>query len=239
MNVPKLKMRLGAALAFFFGGTLLSFFCTPLVQAQMLANPVRTAPQGRAYGAGSFVVQEVDYDVNSIVDPTVKRKILVGELGYGVAPTIDLFGQLGFIFDSEIEDLDSADGDGFMFGGGARFVINQDRPLKVVGYGLLNLTRETFDGDGLKCDNDLTDLHGGATASYEVSPTVAPYGGVDIVLHSDGDFKCKGGGNTNIERDDSLSLRIGANFEFSTLYFRPEAIVAGENTIVLNLGTRL
>jgi hypothetical protein len=217
------------------------FFFASQALAQMAANTSVVAPAGRTLAGGGLVFSTVDYDVEGGLDPSIERKTLFGEFGYGMTPVLDVFGQAGLIFESEFDDSD-VDGSGFMFGAGTRFVIHNERPLRVNGYGLLNMTFEDFKEGSVKCKSNITDLHGGVTTSFAATPTIAPYGGIDLAVHSDGKVKCKASSvssSSDIERDDLLSIRLGATFDFSNMYLRPEAIVAGESTIILALGTRL
>ena len=213
---------------------------------QMLANPTIVADQGKMAAGGGFSVSTIEYDFGRDVD--VERKILFSEAGFGLARNLDLYGQLGVIFDSEIEDVDY-DGKGYMIGLGARFMVHQANGLKVTAYGLLNFTMEEFEGENMSvdvsCDVDITDLHVGSTVSFAANDTIRPYGGLELILSSDGDTKCrfKSGSATatsknDADRDDRLNLHAGLNFQASSsLIVRPALILAGETTFVISVLT--
>jgi|GEM_PF-3109033 len=238
MHPPKI-------LAFSFFLAYSCFFRASQAQAQMLANPTTVAEQGRAVGGGGFTVSKIEYDFSR--DRDVRRKILHGDVGFGLVHGMDLFGQVGFSFDSDIEDVD-LDGKGFIIGFGPRFAVHQAGSLKVTAYGLLNFTMEEYEGESgtsdIECDVDVTDLHLGGMATFAANNAVKPYGGLEIILNSDGDSKCKvkvgsatASDKNDAERDDQLNLHAGANILAGGLIVRPGLILAGETTFTLGIQT--
>jgi hypothetical protein len=208
--------------------------------AQMISDPI-TVVGDRTQVEGVFQTNDVDYEGDGNDDFNVEEKILGINVATGVSPSVDLYGSLGLIIDADAEDFDN-DGIGFAFGGGARSVVHKTQDLRVSAYGTLTLQKVDFEENDVEVKVTTTDLHGGAVCGFIVSPTVMPYAGLDLDLFSDGEAKVKAAGlsgDDDIERDDIVSLRIGAVFSLDTLVVRAEALVLGEDTLTIGVGKYL
>lgn len=86
---------------------------------------------------------------------TSREKILGAEAGFPVLPSIDVMGQVGVVFDSDLDDAD-AEGDAYLLGFGLRGLAHRGADFDVSAYGLLTLSSEEFDGDGFKSRRDAT-----------------------------------------------------------------------------------
>lgn len=207
----------------------------------MLVSPTQLAPTGHSTIGGTFALTETEYDLG--VSRDIERSMIGADGGFNVAPEVDLIGQVGLIFDSEVENSSADDGSGFMLGGGARFGIHQSGKTRLFGYGMLNFTRETFDGPGeLEYEITLLDLHAGGAVAFLVGPTIQPWVGLELVLHSDGDLESKVGDTTSeidVERDDRLGLRGGVNFRLPSSTIRLDMTLVSETSFLFGMATTL
>lgn len=212
---------------------------------QLLMDTSTITGNGRTKAAATFQASEIEYEGdNNTAD--VERKTLGAELSYGVTPDVDVVAQLGLIMESEIEDVDE-EGDGFTFGAGVRALAYRSGKTSVTGFGMFNYQTEEFEYDvgaaDVKYELDTYDFHIGGMVSHAVTPTVAPYAGIDLVAFDDGEGKStvKVAGqsqsdDSDVERDDILNLKLGANFQVSKAQVRPEATLIGEQTFSLSAG---
>lgn len=222
------------------------FFSSTSALSQMLANPAMNSTPGHPLTSGGMVIQRVPYKYENDHDD-IERKMLYADVGFALNAKFDIFGQLGYIFRSEFRDLSDMTGSGFMYGLGPRFEPYATKAMRVEGYGLLNMTSEEFksgsDDGSLKLDQETTDIHLGGTVTYIPPGNARPYLGIDLVMNSDGKIKSKAGDSSyaggDVKRDGLVSIRLGANFPFSGIGFRPEILLAGEQTITLSLWSAL
>lgn len=217
---------------------LSSFLLSSESLAQMLVDPSTVAPAGKVRAAGIFSAAEVDYETDN-TDFDIERKILAVEFASGMAPDVDIVGDIGLITDSEIDNVD-ADGDGYVFGFGVRSVVHKESNWRASAFGIFSYQSEEFEGDNdWTLEVDSYDIHTGAVALFLMTPKFQPYAGLDLALYSDGSAKVKGSGRgkEDIERDDLINLKFGANFNFTRLTLRPELTLFGEKTFSLALGT--
>lgn len=207
---------------------------------QMLANPTTVAAEGRSTVGGGFAVSEIETDIGP--DRDIDRKTIFGHGAFGLVRNMDIFGQIGYTLDAEIEDVDDVDGKGFVIGFGPRFAVHETRQLRFNAYGLLNIFNEEYEGEvsgiDVTCDLDQTDLHLGGMALFAVGDNIKPYGGFELILNSSGDYKCKADGSTgrykeDAERADQLNLHAGLNIYRNGMTIRPALILAGETTFMI------
>lgn len=206
-------------------------------RADLLADPSSSNGDGRTKAAGVFVSSEIEYETDDS-DFDVERKILGLELSHGLSRQADLIAQLGFIMDTEVEQI-REDGDGFLFGGGARFEFAQSGTMRVLGFGLLSYQTEEIKDGSFKLELDTYELHTGAVTAFHVSRTIVPYAGIDVILFDDGEAKSSFGGSSSeedIERDDMFSLKLGANINLASASLRPEVTILGEQTFLFAVG---
>lgn len=205
--------------------------------ADLLADPSSTNGDGRTKAAGVFVSSEIEYESDDS-EFDVERKILGIELSHGVSREVDVIGQAGFIMDTEVERIDE-DGDGFLFGGGARFEIAQSGSLRLLGFGLLSFQTEEIKDGSFKLELDTHELHTGVVSAFHISRTIIPYAGLDIILFDDGEAKASNGNfssEDDVERDDMFSLKLGANLDLASVTMRPEVTILGEQTFLFAVG---
>lgn len=206
--------------------------------AQMIVDPAYTNGDNNSSVAPVLQASEIEYN-GHYEDFDIDRTILGVEFSMGVAPVVDIFGDVGLIAKTEIEDWDD-DGQGFTLGAGGRGVVWSNHLLSVVVYGLYDYQRESFEGHrggrGWKFKMETWELHGGGTCTWLATPKVHPYAGVDHVLVDDGEGRSTydgiaGTAKTDIDREDIINLKVGSHFLLGKAILRPEATIMGERTI--------
>jgi hypothetical protein len=211
-----------------------SIFLSSTSYAQIIANPSNIVRGDSVYeGFISFSEVEYEDDISYSRDSDIDRKIVGASVSSDFNEGINLFGQAGFILEAE-DEPSNEEGMGWMFGVGPKFSITESSDYTVVGHGMFNYINETYDDAPGEPQLTIWDLHGGATASFKLSSDrVQPYAGIDLVLKSDGEVEYDGGTETNIERDDILSVKFGATLKLDSITIRPEATIMGEQTITI------
>lgn len=215
--------------------------------AQMVVNPSTLSSAKKTQVGASFATSTTDYELRSSRE--IKRKILSADFSTGVSPDLAVIGQVGMTFDGEWEALDDVEGDGYIVGAGLSSELYSSSSMSFKGFGMLTYISEEFKGDvssqgydvDTTIDLDVTELHLGGVATYKASPKVQPYAGLELIPYSDGDAKVKAklGGysaseSEDIERDDSLNIRLGANFVLNSLTLSPQIVIASEETFLLS-----
>jgi hypothetical protein len=206
----------------------------------MLVSPLAHGRAGASHVSGVFASSDVEYETDG-ADPDIERTIIGAEYSYGFSADSDVVAQVGIIIDSEIDLLDY-EGEGFLFGGGARTIFKRDGQMTVHGFALFSYQKEDFEDEvaGIDYSLDATtyELHLGSVAAYAVTPTVSAYGGAELLLLNDGEVESDpGDGDSDLERDDIFNLKLGANIAVDSLTIRPEATLFGEQTFLLAVGT--
>jgi hypothetical protein len=210
--------------------------------AQTLTDPTMASGRERVRGGGYFAQSKITYEGHHH-DFDIDRTILGGDVSYGATQDVDVYGLLGFVAKTEVEDLDD-DGKGFVFGFGVRGRVYQQGRLRASAYGQLVWTNEEIDGSQGGIDYDLKistqALDVGGVAGFLVTQRFMPYAGVEIVPYNDGEskYKPKAGGSDkeDIDRDDILNLKFGASVGFGqSASARAELTLLGETTFVAGL----
>jgi hypothetical protein len=214
---------------------------TQLGHAQILGNPALTAKGTTIEGA--IALTETEYDFGDVTRD-IERSILGVTVMTEVAPAMDLFGQLGVVFDAEIESPSvENDGSGFMMGAGLRTVVHQTAQGRLHAWGLFNWTKESYEAFGdLEYDLDIFDLNLGAVWLHKLTPMFQPWLGLDLGLYSNGEIEAKAGSATvteDAERDDRINLRFGGNLNLDKGTLRAEVILVGETSFAFGFGTNL
>jgi hypothetical protein len=217
-------------------------FATSKAAAQTLVDPVMASGREKVRAGGYFGQAKITYEGHHD-DFDIERTILGGDVAYGATPDVDVYGLLGFIAKTEVEDLDD-DGKGFLFGFGVRGRVYQQGRLRSSVYGQLVWTNEEVDGSQGATDYSLKistqALHVGGIAGFAVAQRFMPYAGLEIVPYNDGEwrYKPKGGGGSkeDIDRDDILNLKFGAEVGFGqSTAVRAELTLLGETTFVAGI----
>ena len=219
--------------------------------AQMVSNPSMVSKKGTKHIGGGFSMSKIEYDTDNTGEVEIDRRLITGELSSGLTGKLDFFGQLGIITSSEAsfdirtqnggsQNVNVENGKGFMFGAGVRGKFMESKDGFVTGYGLFNMTTETIedkigrDDRKTKWEVDMTDIHIGGVYNMNYAPDVKPYAGMEILFASDGKVKSKREGVTgkeDMERDNSMTIRFGANIDMDSTVVRPEIILLGERTL--------
>jgi hypothetical protein len=207
-------------------------------RAQLLMDTSANVGDGRARLGGALSLSEIAYDVDPVTRD-IDRTTLGATFDYGVTREVDLTAQLGFIVETDLEDVDD-DGDGFTYGLGIRATVHRPSPRARVGiYGLFDSQNEEIKDGSTKYKIKTSELHLGGLFAYAISPKVEPYAGVEIVAHDDGEVKVSspaGGGSTDIDRDDILNLKLGISAAIGSADLRGELTLVGEQTFTIGAG---
>jgi hypothetical protein len=201
--------------------------------AQGLFNSSRAGGPGKSNASLVIAFADVDYEAENI-DFEIERSIIGAEFAAGLFDQVDFYGQAGFIFDSDIDTAANLDGSGFIIGGGAKGLLYAEDKFRLLGSAGIDFIKESFDGIAdYELDVSLFEFHLGATAGYAVTPKFMPYGGLELAI-ADGEADADGSaGDADLERDDALTVLLGANLLLSQFVLRAEVRVAGEQTFLL------
>lgn len=207
-------------------------------QAIVLINPSSVASSSQTQAEGVIQSSDVSYDIER-TEVEIERRILGAQIAHGMSQGFDIVGQFGLIADTEVETIDK-DGDGFLFGGGARFGITQSGRLRLKGHALYNYGIEKIRDDSTKYEIEGHELHTGITAAFQASPMIVPYAGLDIVLFDDGEIKTStrfSTTQTDLELDNMFALKLGVNIQIDAVTLRPEATIIGEQALTFGVGS--
>lgn len=217
--------------------------------AQMLSNPTLKSAAGANHVGASFAVSSLDYTAEGIGELEVERKIIGFELSTGLNGYLDGFVQAGITTSGTaaiqekkgVETLGGASG--LMLGVGTRGVVFRDESGFASVFGLLNFTQDTFEGkirsseEAVDIKTDLTDIHLGALYNLDYAPDLKPYAGIEVIFASEGKVRTSrelGNLSQDLERENDLSLRFGANIDLDKSVLRPEVILLGERTVSIS-----
>lgn len=198
--------------------------------AQMQSDP---AALGGTMGI-ALGLTETEYEYEPLDrDFEAERKTLSFEYHTPMQDDIGYFFQGGYTFDAEI---DRSDGNGLMLGGGIRMGITNVERAQIGGYAFVNYISESYENSGGD-DSDLSilEIHIAPVIKFNLTKTAQLYGALEIVPYSDGEIET-GSNESDIERDDLLSLKLGARVRVGqSLVFRPELSLLSEPSLVLGL----
>lgn len=202
---------------------------------EVLMNPSTMAQKQGQVGI-AFASSKVDYDIDNHGSTEIDRKILGGEVAFKVANGLDAVLQLGSIQDSQldIDNHNGFNGDGYLLGGGVRAQLLKQDKWNVTGYGLFTMTREEDTFQAFKANVDLNEIQVGAVARLTMTNILNLYGGVEAVPYSEGKIKLSELDDQDIERQDFMNLRVGANYQVQKMLgLRAEMAFLGEETITV------
>jgi hypothetical protein len=198
--------------------------------AQVLIDPHgQSSVSGPALNV-ALSFSEIEYDADRGVEGEVERTILGAALAFPLQSPLDMYAELGYIAEAELEGSRS-DGDGVLFGGGLRGLVFRQNLLTLHARGGF---RFIFEDYGSGTDGELAELELGLVGRYEVRPKLGLYGGIDLIPFSDGDLEV-GNRKVDIERDDPIGLRFGAEYGFNGIVLNAELALISEEAFIFRV----
>ena len=193
-----------------------------------------TGPQSSNRATGGLRLFDAEYE-NDDDSFDVEGTLLYGGYKAAMSPTFSLAGGLGLMLDGELgQNNKIGDGQGF------KLFLESQFDLKRSGANLFALTvsldhdRYTFEEGNVELDWTMTDIKVGGLIIRNAGPAKL-YGGLEVVLYSDGEGETKINGNSfsnDAKRDDRLNLRLGAAFDIDRNFdLRADLLLLGEQTI--------
>lgn len=223
-----MKIQSLARISFFSSIALL--LSASSVGAQLLVDHQAKPRNGGMILTPSLSFSDIEYDVDGGGDVEVERSILGAALSYGVHPAFNVYGELGYIVEAEVENSRS-DGDGVLLGAGLNgefFRQGQFSGHWLAGVHYLN---EDY---GSGADGDVFELMLAATGRMQVIPEAGLYAGLELIPLSDGEVEARGGRGTDVDRDNPIGLRLGADYTFENGFrLNAEAAVLSEEVLLL------
>lgn len=214
-------------------------FVLPLIvsstaSAQLIVNPADVLGQGQFAIEPALLISEIEYDEDQGNGGDIERTALAVSAAHGVTEKLDIYGEFGYTLEAEADDI-SGDGDGFIFGAGIRGLMYQADVISFRGV----LGGRYIDEDyGSGVDGNLFEIYGTTLVHADLNNSFSLYGGLDIIPFSDGELEF-GSFDSDIERDNFLGIRFGANYRIDSMLLRAEAAVIGQQTLILSAGFRL
>jgi hypothetical protein len=206
------------------------------VSAELLASPTSKA-EAEAFELGAaFISSEITLE-NDGDDSDIERQMISVYGAYGVNDMVDVYAGVAMILKAEADDI-NADGDGFGWGGGIRGDLPIGDEVTLRGYTQFLYISEEYDPDGLDGEGWFVDV--GVLAMYEASDDVNIYGGLELAPFDNFEVKVSGDylnhQTIDFERDDLLTIRLGAKFDIEDLFLRGELAFAGEKSFTIGAG---
>ncbi|HMO52174.1 MAG TPA: hypothetical protein PKE26_12395 [Kiritimatiellia bacterium] len=230
--------------------------------AQEIINPATRNDKGVWSVEAVAARSEIAYG------PVVERTVLGGTLALGISPVMDVFAVVGAITDSKMAggsinmdglSVSKTEGDGLLFGAGARYLFHEKDKMKAYAYGMLRLTTEElehtwngrFYGTMIYGSKDVTiettELIGGIAASYQAKDNLELYGSLSIVPYSDitvkneekiefDQYRFGGEYGYSFKRADIFSPRLGLVYHKEPFWLRAELTLIGEETLLVSAG---
>ena len=186
---------------------LLCILNASTASAQLIVDHQAKANQGQLQLSPALLFSEAEYDPDGGGSQDIERKIFGLAFGYGVHPSLDVYAELGYIIESELESVRDDD-DGFMLGFGVRGQLYQQNAFKLKGFAGARYVDEEY-GNGI--EGSLWELYSGITGRWELSREVGLYGGFDLIPYTDGEVDSRVG-SQDFDRDDPIGIRVGADF---------------------------
>ena len=204
---------------------------------QILVDYTSTSSRSEVEGILSFAETEYEFEQAPTIDYDIDRDILALGITVPVGRSAHFLGQFGFILDSERQN-NYCDGDGFMIGGGLNSSFIHKRNFTISGFAFFNYIKESFDCPlNVDVDSTVKDFHFGPIAAIKLNPSVSLYGALDLAVMSRGDWEYSGGGSNDFERDNLMTLRLGAKGRFEGMQGRFELALVGEDSFTFSLST--
>gem|GEM_PF-4657652 len=226
----------GIHVRIFVRSLVLGFFVSfpfSVLQANSFVNPAFKLQTGDLSVGTGFVHSRVDYERASN-DFYIDRNILGADMAYGLSRFVDLYANLGFTVQSELERANT-DGSGFVFGAGGRGIVHRYEEISVFATGGFTYQLEDY---ASRIEGSHFEVNLGAALGYELNPTFDFFGGVDVIPFSNGEIRSKDSDSqVDTDLDQLLSLRFGSNIHWQRFTFRPEISLFAKQSFALNAST--
>lgn len=192
----------------------LSFYVTP-ASAELFINPTNKSGLGKVEVSGFYGTSTVEYEAKGGDKADVDRTFIGITGAYGISDKVDIYGSFANIIKAETEYVpDDDSGTGFAFG--VRGVLPFSGDVSLSGYAQYFSVDEDYGKDryGDSWSADGTELSVGVMASKQASNELSVYGGMELILTSDGDAGCDGRfcSRFDTERNDKIGFRLGAQY---------------------------
>ena len=198
-------------------------------EAQMLVAPQLKSGVQQLTLIPSLSFSDVDYHFDHGGTTDVERTILGIAGSYGLDKQLDLYGELGFSARSKLDSGD--DGQGLLLGGGVKGLFYERGKLSILGLAGVRYLTEDYGGgrDGQFFEVPLALIFRG-----QLQPEIGIYGGVDVLPWTDGEID-GGRGSSDLERDDVVGLRLGADYRIERIILNAEVSLISEESFLLRL----
>jgi hypothetical protein len=208
-------------------------FLVSAVQAQLVVNPARRAPEMSGEFGAVFLMQGAEYEVEDR-DLDIERDMVGLSGAFGLTDLMDVYGVLGYTISSELEDWDD-DGDGILLAAGLRGQLMQSRPLRVQAYGQFQMLDEDYGDDGeVEAKGELMEFLLGVAGIYTMDPFDF-YTALEMVPFSDGELSVEDV-DADLERDSLLGLRFGMSVDFGGIWLRTDVVIGNEESLTAGVG---
>jgi hypothetical protein len=215
---------------------LILLFCPFIATGQVLVNLSNVHPGSDVGFEGVLGFSTVTYDSDTHTYEANRKILGLGAVA-NITSNVNLLMQLGYDFEGKIDD--NWKGKGYFIGGGLNAQLYRGSKTSFIGYGLLNYIAEEYkhvDNYKVKFDFSDLDLHVGALLLYRASPSIAIYGGPDLVIYSKGTIAFKHAPDIEIERSKNINIKLGMDIFLNKAILRPEITFVGEKTLILGVG---
>jgi hypothetical protein len=147
---------------------------------------------------------------------------------------VDLFADLGFALESELDDV-SGDGDGFFLAIGVKGLVYQQSDLRIFTGARLQWVNEDY---GSGADGELLEVGLDGTAAFRLVDNLDAYLGIEIFPYTDGELKWRNR-DADLERDNIVGMHLGAQYDFpENWYLRADFALISEEAFTLGGGVR-
>ncbi len=139
-----------------------------------------------------------------------------------------MYGELGYIADSEIKDA-SGSGDGILLGGGVRGLLFREKKFSLIGSGGLRYINEDY---GHSVDGDEFEVNLGLLGRGQLNKEFGVFGGLDLLPYSSGTISYRNA-DVDIERETIIGLRLGADYLIQGVTIGAEFALISEETFLI------
>lgn len=209
-------------------------FATSSLLAQSMIHPAFKLTEKQVGVELGLSFSDTEYETDNNVQADIDRKTLGLAVAFGMSAYLDIIAQAGMIFEADFEGQDDQ---GFLVGGAVRGQVYQQDDIMVYALGELIYIAEDY-SNSLEASHLSFSLE--ANFLWSLNEHIDLYGGVGLIPFSDGELDAGAASDVDIERDDLLSVRIGASFDTGRGFFvRPDIKILGEQTFTVSVGRLL
>lgn len=216
--------------------------------AQLIINPSSSCEYQGVEMSPALAYSKTSYESDSGDTVDIER-ILTGLYGaWGLNDWFDLYMSFGYIANAE-PDPDEGEwddhGDGFVIGAGIRGVNWENDYISVMSYAQISYLSEDYGTTAsTDAEGEATEVALGAMAKGYLADRFSVYGGVEFVPYTDGKFDTtfpdetgtRHKVSTDMERENPVGIRLGANCELDKWWLRGELGVISETSVLLGAG---